>query len=450
MICHRLIAATAVMVLVAASDHYALDKTITGAAKVKLSGPITQEQIDQCKSDAKCRLKPQLLRWLEETKEISVDTTDVLTNLLFDGFLDSCVIRAKETSAFKEKYWTFSYTLMPEDVDAALAAFDDRIELLAIHAWKRLENALTQKNYEEIYYQSVSVIAYAAAYMGSLLTVPNDSNKLLLEEGRAILTGFLKKLYITSSGQIIEGKPGYPPRNPPTMAVTIDGNPFAGLGLTGFIPGGVDVFTGVADNTGMISYGNLIIPFVKNGSMMYVQPNLGRVINSKWRVGMKDFGIKIGNDLSQIYFFKIDKPTFALTFEAIATDPTDTLPREFMNGNSIKKHLIDSCWLLPASAGGGQPDLIIVIKCQISSASSETIEAGLARFEGTVLVQAPQLTPPRAESEVIDFEKKYEKLSFDLTDKKSRDRGPRVPLGSFVWECNIKLRSIIRGMLNKL
>jgi hypothetical protein len=446
----RLLAAAGTMLVISVSHLYAFDKMISGTAKVKLTGPITQEQMDQCKTDAKYRLKPQVLKWLEEQKEISVDTTDRLTDLLFQGFLDSCVVRAKETSAFKEKYWTFSYALAPEAVDAALSAFDDRIELLAVHAWKRLENAKEQKNYEEMYYQSVSVIAYAAAYMGPLLTVPSDSNKLLLEEGRAILTNFLEKLYITSSGQIIEGKPGYPPRNPPTMAVTIDGHPFAGLGLTGFIPGGADVFTGVADNTGMISFENLIVPYVKNGSMMYIAPNLGRVINSKWRVDMKDFGIKLGNDLNQTFFFKIEKPTFALTFEAIATDPTDTLPREFMNGNSTKKYLTDSCWLRPASAGSGSPDLTFEIKCQLSSANSEAIEAGLARFEGSVLVQAPQLTPPRSESEVIDFEKKYEKLSFDLTDKKSRDRGPRVPLGSFVWECNVKLRAIIRGMLNRL
>ena len=155
----RTIIAAAAAMLIAVSHPSAIDMTLSGAAKVKLSGPITQGQMDQCKTDAKFRLKPQLLRWLEEQKEVSVDTTDMLTNLLFSGFLDSCVARAKETSAFKEKYWTFSYTLMPEDVDAALAAFDNRIELLAIHAWKRLENALEQKNYEEIYYQSVSVIA---------------------------------------------------------------------------------------------------------------------------------------------------------------------------------------------------------------------------------------------------------------------------------------------------
>lgn len=441
------LAAAVVCVLLALSPSHA---SLSGTAKVKLTGPITQEQMDQCKSDAKFRLKPQLLRWLEENKETSVDTTDVLTNLLFSCFLDSCATRAKEAAAFKEKYWTFSYTLEPDNIEAALNAYNDRIELLAVHAWKRFENAQTANNFEEIYYQSVSVIAYAAAYMGPLLTVPSDSNKLLIEEGRTILKNFLEKLYISSSGQIIEGKPGYQPRNPPTMAVTIDGHPFAGLGLTGFIPGGVDVFTGVADNSGMISFENLIVPFVKNGSMMYVQPNLGRVINSKWRVGMKDFGIKIGNDLSQTYFFKIEKPLFALTFEATATDPTDTLPPDFMNGSSTRKYLTDSCWLQPVSAGGGQPDLVFVIKCQISSASSETIEAGLARFEGSVLVQAPQLTPPKSESEVIDFEKKYEKLSIDIRDKKSRERGARVPLGSFVWECNVKLRSILRGILNKL
>jgi hypothetical protein len=128
---------------------------------------------------------------------------------------------------------------------------------------------------------------------------------------------------------------------------------------------------------------------------MYVAPNLGSVINSKWHVDMKDFGIKIRNDLNQVFFFKINKPTFALTFEATATDPTDTLPRDFMNGVSIKKYLTDSCWMLPASSGTAA-DLTIVIKCQISSASSDAIEAGLAKLDGSVLIQAPRLTPPRA------------------------------------------------------
>jgi hypothetical protein len=183
--------------------------------------------------------------------------------------------------------------------------------------------------------------------------------------------------------------------------------------------------------------------------MMYVAPNLGRVINSKWRISMKDFGIKIGNDLNQTFFFKIDKPTFKLTFEAIATDPTDTIPKEFAGGASTKKYLTDSCWLLPA-AGSSPADLNIVIKCQISSARSEAFEAGLARFQGSVLIQAPQLTPPRTESEIIDFEKKYEKMPFDLNLKKNYQKEPKVPLGSFVWECNVKLRSIIRNILNRL
>ena len=432
-----------------AADQYAFDQGISGTAKVKVTGPITTEQMNQCKFNAKFRLKPQVIRWLEEQRTVRVDTTDPLTNMLFTGFLDSCVLRTKETSGFKENFWVFSYNLAPEALEAALTPYNDRIELLAIHSWKRLENAISQKSYEEIYYQSVSVIAYATAYLGPLLTVQSDSNKILIEEARGILKNFLERLYITSSGQIIEGKPGYPPINPPTMGVTIDGHPFAGLGLTGYIPGGVDVFTGVADNTGLISFENLIIPFVKNGSMMYAAPNLGRVINSKWRVDMKDFGIKIGNDLNQVFFFKIDKPTFALTFEATATDPTDTLPKDFMNGNSMKKYLTDSCWLLPAS-GSVPADLNIVIKCQISSARSETFEAGLARLEGSILVQAPQLTPPRTESEIIDFEKKYEKIPFDLNLKKNYLKEPKVPLGSFVWECNMKLRSIIRNILKRL
>jgi hypothetical protein len=438
------------MTVLAVTKLYAFDAAITGTAKIKLSGPITQEQMDQCKTEAKYRVKPQLLRWLEEQKNVRVDTTDLLTNLLFKSFLDSCVMRAKENSAFKEKFWTFSYAVLPEAVESVLNTYNGRIELLSVHSWKRLENALEQKNYEEVYYQSVSVIAYATAYMGPLLTVPSDSNKILIEEARRVLKGFLERLYITSSGQIIEGKPGYPPVVPPTMGVTIDGRPFAGLGLTGYIPGGVDVFTGVADNNGVISFGNIIIPFVKNGSMMYVTPNLGSVINSKWRIGMKDFGIKIGNDLNQTFFFKIDRPSFNLTFEATATDPTDTLPKDFASGASMKKYLVDSCWLQPAT-GSAPVDLNIVVKCQIASATAGAFEASQARFAGSVLVQAPLLTPPRTESETIDFEKKYEKMPFDLNpQQKNYDKEPKVPLGSFVWESNKKLRSIIRTILNRL
>ncbi|MBN2038242.1 MAG: hypothetical protein JW768_15985 [Chitinispirillaceae bacterium] len=437
-----------VMVAVTITYSFAFDQVIKGAAKVKLAGPITDEQTAQCKHNAKMRLKPEIVMWLEDEKGVSIDTNEVLINLLFETFLDSCVSRAKEASEFKEKYWTVSYTLLPEALEAALKAYNDRIELLAVHAWKRLENAVSSQNHEEVYYQSVEVIAYASAYLGPHLKV-QDEDRVMITEARQILKAFLDRMSITSTGQLIEGKPGRLALAPPTLTITIDGRPFAGLGLTGYIPGGFDVFNGVADNNGIVLLDNFMIPFVRNGTLMYLAPNLGRVLNNQWRVGIKDFGITTKRDLSQPFFFKIKKPTYTLRFKAVAADPTDTIPKDIASGAIIKKFLTDSCYLKPVSAVS-QPDLIIAIDCKFSSAGSSEMETGQAKFEATVSIQAPFLTPPRTEGEFVVYEKRYDKILVYYNSKKKIERISSIPIGSFLWEANVKLRQAIKQILYRL
>ena len=321
--------------------------------------------------------------------------------------------------------------------------------MLAVHSWKRLENAVAAQSYEEIYYQSVEVIAYATAHLGPPLIVQGDSNKILVEEGRRTLKYFLERVNINSSGQLIEGKPGRLANSPPALSVTIDGRPFAGLGITGYIPGGMDIFTAVADNNGTISLDNFLIPFVRNGTMMYVSPNLGRVINNKWRVGIKDFGITMKNDLTQLFFFKIGKPTFTLKYEAVALDPTDTIPKDIASGAIVKKYLMDSCYLEPAT-GSKPADLNFTIKCKLASAGSSDDEVGQARYEAFVSVRAPFLTPPRTEEESFEYEKKYDKILIYYDSRKNIQRISSVPLGSFLWEANVKLQGAIRKILNRL
>jgi hypothetical protein len=53
----RTVSVTGVLIFVAATHQIASAQAISGNAKVKLTGPITQEQMDQCKLDAKNRLK---------------------------------------------------------------------------------------------------------------------------------------------------------------------------------------------------------------------------------------------------------------------------------------------------------------------------------------------------------------------------------------------------------
>jgi hypothetical protein len=437
--------------LTAVSTLFAFDDAVSGIAKIKLSGQLTQEQITSCKSDARARFRAHLIAWLDQERNVKVDTTDALTCLLFGNFVDSCIGRTQGMPELKGSYWTYAYSMPPDSVAAVIASYDDRIELLATHSWVRLTNAITVHNDEEIYYQSVSVIAHAAAYIGPSLRVPGDSAALLIDTARSVLRGFLDRLAVTSSDQLIAGKPGMPATDPPTITVTIGGRPFSGLGMTGFIPGGHDVWNGVTDHDGRITFENFIVPFAANGTMLYVAPNLGRVLDNQWHVGVKDFGIESSNDLNQSFFLKITRPVFSLTFDASDPDPADSLPREFLSGALVKKFLVDSCWLDSAADSGGA-DLAIGVKCRISSANSDELDAGEARLEGVVTVQAPRLSPPRFETDSIYFEKKYDRVPYETSNRRRSDALSRmsVPLGGFIWEANVKIRRALRAAIGRL
>jgi hypothetical protein len=209
----------------------------------------------------------------------------------------------------------------------------------------------------------------------------------------------------------------------------------------------------------MLTFDNFVLPFVKTGAMMYVSPNLGRVINGKWRVGMKDFGLKVKKDLNQSFFFKVNKPVFTLKFTANTADPTDSIPRDFASGGSTRKYLVDSCGMMEAS--GTQPaDLNITITCEAAAANFSLMEACEARFKCFVSIQAPSITPPKTESESFSFERKYDKMPDEYVyanqghkkkhKKDSSTEDLKIPLGSFIWEANGKLHAMIHTVLNRI
>ncbi len=441
----------AILIAAAAAHSFALDNDISGIAKVKLSGWLTQDQIAQCKADARARFRVHLISWLDEEKNLKIDTTANLTNLLFGTFVDSCLSRTRELPELKGSFWTYAYSIPSDSLFTMMSSYNDRVELLATDSWIRLTNALSRNDYEEIYYQSVEVIARTSEYIGPALKIPGDTTRSLLDTARSALKSFLEKISIASSAQLLSGKPGMPADSPPVMTVTIEGHPFPGLGMTGFIPGGRDIWKGVSDNKGQISFENLIIPFAKNGTLIYVTPNLGRVLDNRWHIGVRDFGIESANDLNQSFFLKINRPSFSLVFDASDPDPADTLPQDFLSGALIKKFLEDSCWL-DSSLDSIKADLSISITCRISSANSEALDAGEARFEGSVAILAPHLRPPRSEKEPFYFEKKYDEIPYGAAGRRSLDQHVRmsVPLGVFIWDANVKMHEAVRKVIARL
>ena len=118
----------------------------------------------------------------------------------------------------------------------------------------------------------------------------------------------------------------------------------------------------------------------------------------------------------------------------------------------MKKFLADSCWLDP-SADSTKADLAIGVTCRLSSANSDALDAGEARLEGSVVILAPRLSPPRAETENIYFEKKYDVVPYETSDRRPFRPGfPDVGAARrfFIWEANVKLREAVKKILLRL
>jgi hypothetical protein len=405
---------------------------LRGSAKFTLTGPLQQEQMDKCKLEARTKLKPALVDWLDVQRGQIVDTSNRLFNLQFEAFLDTCLSRAGGVGAFKDRFWTFTYTLMPEGVDAAIAAHNAGIVLRTEQSWSLLQAAVEKKNLKEIYHQSVRIIAFATGYIGTSTSTQGNTCTYLLGEARGILKQLMEKVVISSDGQLIEGKPGFQPITAPLLTVTIDGTPFPGLILTGTLPGGVEIFSDNTDKNGSIALLNMIIPYISNGAMMYVAPNPGRVIDRSANMGLKDFGIASGSD--QTFFFKIAKPTYTLNYKMTATDPDLALPKDMASGASTISFLADSCYMQKILQG--TPDLAITINCTVISKSDE-MDFSEARFRGTVSIQTPSTTPAKKETETIDFANRYDKVE-------------QAPMGTFLWDSNRKMQKAIQKILRRL
>ena len=168
---------------------------------------------------------------------------------------------------------------------------------------------------------------------------------------------------------------------------------------------------------------------------MYANLDLGKVVGISSFIRAKDFGLQLRKSQNQSFIFKITRPVYSLQYR-VSSVSTITVPPEYATDTYMKKYFRDSCYLQEAS-GTMQPDLLINVISQISTYNYDATEEVSLKASCQIIIEAPNLNPPRKKEIENVYEKRYE-------------RSLKLPYGLFFWEANVKLREALKSAIESL
>ena len=408
---------------------------LSGSGTVKLSGPATKEQTDNARHSARKQLQKELLIWLNENINIEIDTLNKLHALNLENFVDTCLRYSKEESSFQGKSLVISFNITANDVQKAVQAYNAASESIAIESWNKMVKAREEQDLTAMYTEGIKAMANATAHLGPPLPTPGAEGKDLVEDIRISLQDFLNRMRVSSSDMILQGKTGQPVENPPVISVMVDSVPLQGVAVSGLLQNGKEIFTAVTDQQGQVSFKGMRIPFVANGTLLYVRPDPAKILQAPSFIGTKPFNLQLKNSQEQSFIFKISRPVYSLDYKATSVSKV-ALPADYASSTFLKKFLKDSCFMSEVS-GSIPPDLNILVQSQASSyAYDETEEIGI-KISSQITIKGLSLDPPSTVQETVVFEKRYEAR----TD---------IPYGLFFWEAASKLREAIKAAISRL
>lgn len=408
---------------------------LKGSGSIQLTGPATKEQSDEVRKIAKDKLKYETLVWLSENRGATFDTLNTVDRFHLDNFIDTCLKLCSVETDFKGKLLTLNLVLTYDKADSAVTIFNTAVDNAALNSWTKLKDLKQGNDYQQIYNEGISALYNATAHIGPAIYSPDNPEKLLVEEIRGVVQNFFDRLKVSSTNMILQGKTGQPITQPPEVTVTIDSTPFEGISFTGLLQNGKILFTGQTDEQGKITFANMKIPFVQNGTLFYVSPDPGKVLNSPMFMGAKDFGINLRKSQDQNFIFKISRPLYSLQFKTTSVSQI-TIPQDFANASYIKKFLKDSCYLQEVT-GITPSDLMIDLQSQIFKYDYDETEESSLKVSCQIIVKGLSIDPPRSRQEIIVYEKRY-------------DQSTDIPYGLFFWEANIKIRDALKTTIESL
>lgn len=408
---------------------------LKGSASIQLNGPATKEQTTEVRKAARNKLKKETLIWLNEVRGANIDSSNSLHMFHLENFLDTCINLCKEETDFRGKLLTITYVLTYSSADSAVTLFNKAADSAALASWNMLKSAHAGNNYPRIYIEGLTALFYGIGHIGAPLNSPDNPEKSLVEDVRIILQEFFDKMKVSSSNMILQGKAGQVVEQPPIVTVMIDSTPLEGIAFTGMLQNGKVLFSSETDAQGQISFQDMKIPFVQNGTMFYVSPDPGKISHSPGFISAKQFGLHLRKSQDQNFIFKVTRPIYSLEFKNTSVSQI-TIPPDFANASYIKKFLKDSCYMQEVSSGTPS-DLIIELHSQVFKYDYDATEETSLKVTCQITVKGLSIDPPRSKQEIITFEKKYEQ-NID------------IPYGLFFWEANVKMREALKATIENL
>lgn len=409
-------------------DSLFAQELIIGSATLTLTGPASKEVTLQAQTEAIKQFRTELLHWISDDAEFTIDTTNAVQRKSFSMFVDSCRSVAKCETNFKGKILTLTYLLTFDQAQAKLADYNAMVDSRALEGWKRLQSAAAEKDNNAIYATGVSTLFYALAHLGPPVANPESEGRDLTDDIRRILQQFFDNMHVSSSDMILGGKTGLLVENAPVITIMVDSVPFSNMTFSGSLQNGAILFTSASDAKGQINLVNMRVPFVPNGTLLEASPNFAPQLGITGFVNPTHFGIKFNRSQVQAFIFKVNKPVYTLDFKATSVSDI-TLPPDFANAQHIKKYLQDSCYLKEGTATAA--DLGITINAQVSSYTYDATEEVGLKVTAQIIVDGLLLTPQRSNKQEFVFEKRYGRY---LT----------LPYGLYFWEATGKLREAIK------
>ena len=410
--------------------HAALARPVSGTSSLRLKKPLSNDLSDQVRSAAINSFKIDLWEWMKEEADVTVDTSNAIQRFHFFAFADSCLNKANVDRSMAGHDLTVTIAVPGEDVSAMLEAYNTRCYSISLRFYTLMKKALEDNATTDLYNLGIRTIFYTMGRMGTPIGVSDESTprSFLLEESRKIMQNFFNKFSVRSQEYIISGKPSTVLASPLAVQAVVDSMPLAGITITGFLPGGKKLCSGITDPNGSVSFADFRIPFVSKGSMLYLRPDFGAVVNGAAPFDAGDLGVTLPE---QTLLFNITPATFSISYKVNAVSKLD-IPKDFASDAFISKFLRDSCFLAPAQPGG-TVDLYFIIESQVSSYAHDELEQTVLKLEDDVAIEDAghqQLTRKQA----VAYEKGYE-------------NAVPIPMGLFFWEAASKSTRMIKQMV---
>jgi hypothetical protein len=401
----------------------AFSRPVVAVGSFTQFGKPSKEQITKARAVAVADFQFALHAWLKENMRIDIDTANSIKKFALDKLAARCLESAEEGSTVKGRVWTLSLTVSESDVREALDANNEYFEALAAARFQEARD-------NDANVALPGAIGALCAAMSTLAPADRSAGGVNVEDIRANVQILFDKMTVKSATTVVDGRPGSFPQRSPEAVFSIDGNPLTGFHLTATVQGGRTLAQLETDANGAVSLREYKVPFVHNGSMLNVVPDARRYIKADGFIRYNESGIRFtkGQDLSYIY--KVPALTYSLDYKASSLSKSITVPPDFVSDAHVRKYMKEYCGLVPASKGGADLNVRIVVEFS-QNTYEDTEEEGyamraVAEFRGAGVERAGKTV----------FEKRLN-LGFNLQP------------GEYFWEASGALRKLIGDALSQ-